>query len=147
MRQRAWMVRLITLSGLAVVACFAACQSYNFTFQPNADRHGVHLTFKVQTPSKADILFVVDNSSSMLSKQQTLTDSITVLLDTLAPLDTRYRIGIVSTDAHGFVTDCNGTTNPPVFSNNMTNQALGAKGNCTQPRWRCDAPTMVLWDV
>ena len=120
----------ITLLGLVTAGVFAACQNYNFTFQPAADRHGVHLLFTVKTPSKADILFVIDNSPSMLSKQQALASSINVLLDKLAPLDTRYRIGITSTDAHGFLTDCNDVANPPVFSNTMSNQALGAKGNC-----------------
>jgi hypothetical protein len=40
------------------------CQSYDWVYQPNADREGTHLVFKVEQPSKADILFVIDNSGS-----------------------------------------------------------------------------------
>lgn len=87
------------------------------------------MRFVVQTPSKADLLFVIDNSGSMLSKQETLANAVGQLIDSLAPQDTRYRIGITSTDAHGFLQDCNNNDNPPVASNNMGDQAMGAKGN------------------
>lgn len=115
---------------LALIALHA-CQSYEFVFQPFAERQQAHLHFVVQTPSKADILFMVDNSSSMLSKQTYLVNSFNVFLENL-PQDTNYRIGIVSSDAHGFVSDCNSVTNPPEFSNpGFPN--LGAKGNCNRP--------------
>ena len=108
---------------VALPLLVAGCQSYDWVYQPDADREGTHLVFKVDQPSKADILFVIDNSSSMLSKQQALADSINVLLDALAPQDTRYRIGITSTDSIGFDTDCDGVKLPVPYS-------PGAKGNC-----------------
>ena len=108
-----------------------ACQSYEFVFQPFTERQQAHLHFVVQTPSKADILFMVDNSSSMLTKQTYLANSFNVFLNSL-PQDTNYRVGIVSSDAHGFVSDCNYVTNPPEYTNPSFAQ-LGAKGNCNRP--------------
>ena len=127
MRRRNLVVGLICLPLLAL----AACQAYDFVFQPLSDRQGTHLLFAVQQPSKADILFVVDNSGSMTDKQQQLLASFDTLLTALAPEDTEYRIGVVSTDAHGFVADCNGNALPPVASNNMSiDPSMGSKGNC-----------------
>lgn len=130
MRRRTWMV----LSGCVPVLGFLACQGYDFVFQPQSDRQGTHLRFTVQQPSKADILFVVDNSGSMLDKQAALAASINHLLESLAPQDTSYRIGIVSTDGHGFTTDCDGNPNPPdPFNTVSPDPSMGAKGNCGSP--------------
>lgn len=109
---------------LLLLPC-VSCQAYDFVFQPDSDRLGTHLRFNVETPSKADILFVIDNSISMTEEQAALAESIDVLLESLAPLDTSYRIGIVSTDAHGFLTDCNDT---PLSL--RPDEIMGAKGNC-----------------
>ncbi len=110
---------------VALASVVVGCQSYDFIFQPNSDRQAVHLRFDVQRPSKTDILFVVDNSVSMAEEQAALGDAFTALIDALAPQDTRYRIGITSTDAIGDTQDCAGTqltgANSP-----------GAKGNCSR---------------
>lgn len=107
---------------------FAGCQSYDFVFQPDADRLGRHLRFEVQTPSKADILFVVDNSGSMAEEQVALKDSFRFLLDTLAVKDTSYRLALVSSDTRGVDRDCSGAQNPPESASFPTR--LGARGNC-----------------
>ncbi|MEE8408234.1 MAG: hypothetical protein V3T05_01390, partial [Myxococcota bacterium] len=111
------------MATLAVAGGLVACQGYDFVFQPNTDREGTHLRFVVEQPSKADILFVIDNSVSMDMEQIALGDSVDMLLAALAPQDTRYRIGIVSTDSLGWSTDCDG--NDLIGQNNP-----GAKGNC-----------------
>ena len=121
------------LTGAMFIVSLLSCQNYQFVYQPDAERTGTHLRFSVQQPSKADILFVIDNSGTMLDKQATLASSINTLLQNLAPQDTSYRIGVVSTDAHGFITDCGGNPNPPVASNTISDPRLGAKGNCTRP--------------
>lgn len=106
---------------------FLACQGYDFVFVPDTDRLGLHLRFAVETPSKADILFVIDNSNSMEEEQEALKSSIGVLLGELAPKDTSYRIGVVSTDRRGFVEACNGS----VFGNDVPPQGVQkAKGPC-----------------
>src|SRR5687768_5024703 len=99
------MNRTLALGTLAVLA---SCQGYDFVYQPDTNREGTHLHFDVQTPSKADILFVVDNSVSMREEQTALRNSINELLtppNGLAGLDTSYRIAIVSTDVRGFSDD------------------------------------------
>jgi hypothetical protein len=113
------------LSGIMLAALIAlvGCQGYDFVYQPDADRQATHIRFEVEQPSEADILFVIDNSGSMSEEQAALQQSFDRLLEVLAPQDTRYRIGIVSTDALGWETDCDGTqlTGP---------NRPGAKGNC-----------------
>ncbi|RYF10807.1 MAG: VWA domain-containing protein, partial [Deltaproteobacteria bacterium] len=124
--------------GLLLVAC--GCQSPSFVFQPDAQHGGVHLAFTVQTPSKADILFVIDNSGTMGNKQALLGEAFETMLGALAPMDTSYRIGVVSTDAYGFLQDCNRAYNPPVPSNTFSDTALGAKGNCGRPEVQLQRP-------
>ena len=117
----------------ALVLVLASCQMRSFVFQPDAEHAGVHLNFAVQTPSKADILFVIDNSGSMSNKQKLLGLAINHMLAGLAPQKTSYRIGIVSTDAYGSLKDCQGSDNPQVGGNTMTDAQMGAKGNCGRP--------------
>lgn len=114
-----------------------ACQSYDFVFQPDSDREGTHLRFMVQRPSKADILFVIDNSITMGEEQNALQESIERLVSRLADRDTQYRIGIVSTDSRGWDQSyvCNGETIPPVGA-----ETNGAKGNCSRPEVKIRRP-------
>ena len=65
----------------------------------------------------------------MADEQAALAASFSEMMDVLAPQDTSYRIGIVSTDAHGFQTDCCGDQNPLVEVG--TDRSIdGARGNC-----------------
>jgi hypothetical protein len=98
----------VALALALVVIALATCQEYDFVFVPDINYAGLHWRFTVQQPSQADILFVIDNSSSMGPKQLVLQDSLSELLDALAPQDTSYRIGIVSTDVYGSQQDCHG---------------------------------------
>ncbi|MEM6531476.1 MAG: hypothetical protein AAF654_02575 [Myxococcota bacterium] len=104
------------------------CQAYDFAFQPDTDLQEVALRFSVQTPSQADILFVVDNSNSMEEEQIALKESFAAFIDDLSATDTSYRIGITSTDAVGWSTslegDCDGNEFPPGVEN-------GSKGDCS----------------
>jgi len=112
---------------VAGLTLLSGCQVYDWVFQPDADREAEHLVFKVQQPSKADILFVIDNSKSMTEEQAALVASIDKLLLELAPQDTRYRIGITSTDAIGAEVGC---TAADIFEGE---NKPGAIGNCANP--------------
>lgn len=119
--------RIIT--ALTLLVTLASCQVYEFVFIPAGEQQGTWLHFTVETPSRADLLFVVDNSESMADEQANLATSFSQMLDVLAPQDTSYRIGIVSTDAHGFQVDCCGNQNPLIEVG--TDRAIeGARGNC-----------------
>lgn len=106
------------------------CQETDFVFQPSSQREGAHLRFTVQTPSKADILFVVDNSGSMSEEQASLQTALLRMLDALAPRDTSYRIGITSTDDDGWDSDCGGDAIPAAGPDGLTR---GNQGNCSRP--------------
>lgn len=121
--------RRVALGASLVAGLFAvACQSYDFAYQPLQDCQGRHLRFEVQTPSRADLLFVVDNSSSMTEEQVALTRSFNALIEAFGSTDTSYRIGIVSSDGVGFTQDCEGEPLPPEGAANPDNH--GARGNC-----------------
>lgn len=129
---------VMKVAGLLVslgAICALGCQDYAFVFQPKTDRVESVLRFFVETPSKADILFVVDNSKSMGQEQAALASGMGQMLDVLAKADTDYRIGLVSTDAHGFQVDCCGEQLPSVSIGESVS-VLGAKGNCQ--RCGCD---------
>ncbi len=129
------MKRRVVIVALGALVCVAACQSYDFVFQPDTNREGVRLSFVVQQPSKADILFVVDNSGSMAEEQTALGSGIEGLLDALAPQDTSYRIGLTSTDMIAFDADCSGNAFPPQWGNS----AQGPCGTASiQLRWPHD---------
>jgi len=114
---------------LVLLLSLTGCQVYEFVFMPDDQRQGSWLHFTVETPSRADLLFVVDNSQSMADEQASLAASFSQMLEVLAPQDTSYRIGLVSTDAHGFQVDCCGERNPLVEVG--TDHAVeGARGNC-----------------
>ncbi len=123
---------------LALLCTLSACQGYDFVYQPDTHREGTHLRFVVEQPSKADVLFVVDNSVSMTEEQCALKSSIDGLLDELAPLDTSYRIGVTSTDMKGFVEGCFGVP----FSAQVVSDADGgaSKGNCVRPEVELKRP-------
>ncbi len=140
-------MRVMRPTLLSLLVAAAACQSYDLLYRPPSDQQGTHLHFVVETPSKADILFVIDNSISMTEEQQALTESVDVLLAALAPQDTSYRIGMVATDMIGCANsaecyDCNGI--PLTGPNNP-----GAKGNCRCAGYlsqvSCDATAGCGW--
>ena len=118
----------IACAGLLAGLFAAACQTYDFAYQPLQDRQGRHLRFEVQTPSRADLLFVVDNSSSMTEEQEALTRSFDALIEAFGDTDTSYRVGIISSDGVGFTQDCDGNDLPPEGAANPDNH--GARGNC-----------------
>ncbi len=125
----------VMLSGLVLTTC----QSYEYVFQPDANREGAHLKFAVEQPSKADMLFVVDNSLSMRQEQEALAASFGLMLDFLAPLDTSYRIGIVSTDVKGKGITCCGVdieAISPLPDGSVS--VRGGVGNCAPNACQCN---------
>lgn len=129
-RRDATVLVLAVAAGLAM----AGCQEYDFVFIPNYDRQGAHLRFEVETPSKADFLFVVDNSRSMRAEQEALRQAFDALLQALAPSDTSYRIGIVSTDHRGRQTNCEGVRwadLEPALGPDQVPNGRGNRGDCT----------------
>lgn len=53
-------------------------------------------------PSKVDLLFVVDRSSSMESYQKSLSDNIEVFLNQFAQLNVDYHVGVITSDEADF---------------------------------------------
>ncbi len=88
------------------------------------------MRFTVRSPAKVDVLFVVDNSSSMKDEQEALTASVNSLLQGLKSQNTSYRVGLVSTDAVGFDTACDGTTSMSTLMSPVQGSTFAARGPC-----------------
>ena len=58
-------MKVFGLLTFAALVSMVGCQEYTFIFQPKTERTESILRFTVETPSKADILFVVDNSKPL----------------------------------------------------------------------------------
>ncbi len=99
-------MRLTIILSLSVLFA-AGCNEYTFT--EAQDIHGVNNPLEIETPvnddhivqvtiPKADILFVVDDSSSMEPEQTQLAMSFPLFLDYFLGSGLDYHIGTISTD-------------------------------------------------
>ena len=76
-----------------------ACQDYSFEELPSSVIKRKSFTQTINVASEVDILFVIDNSGSMLGEQQNMAssfESFVNVLDERFGLD-KYHIGIVTT--------------------------------------------------
>ncbi len=75
-----------------------ACQQYPFLFQPASTVSGQNQEVTDTKPFESDILFVIDNSGSMKTKQDKLIASMNAFITELAGSQNKYQIGITTTD-------------------------------------------------
>lgn len=78
---------------VALVIC-AACQEYDVTPHRTED-----VWFQEDRDARADVLFVVDDSASMVEEQVRLTDNFASFLDVLETTAADFRLGVVTTTA------------------------------------------------
>ncbi len=90
-------LRRVALLGVIVAIC--ACQDYPFTYRPNQRVAATTVREVVVQNSDTDVLFVIDNSGSMLEEQVKLVKNTGLFVGELAASPNIYRIGIVTTNA------------------------------------------------
>ena len=125
------MVSLLILMPLVLI-CACGSQGANFSILPTGQSFQGSIT-----SNKVDILWVVDNSGSMLTKQQNLANSFNSFMDTFTSKNYDFRMAIVTTDtrtlgAGGQDSDFQGViTNDTVNFVNVfkTNIVVGARGD------------------
>lgn len=84
--------------GTSVVTVLMACsQSVRFDLPPASNSFGQNVTYN----NKVDILWIVDNSSSMLKHQQNLSTQIPDLVSKLNSLKMDYHMAVVTTSMGG----------------------------------------------
>lgn len=91
------------LLGLSTVGLMACSQGYNFDLPPAAENFGQHIEYN----NKVDIVFMIDNSSSMSNNQNALTAAIPEFVNTLSKLKMDMHIAVVSSSMGG-IDDPNG---------------------------------------
>ena len=90
---------LLLVASIALVGCTVD----NPAFQPEdpvceADEFFRAQRFSLADPDKVDILFVVDNSSGMLARQQALAQAMPSFVNQLEERGFDWQIGVISTD-------------------------------------------------
>lgn len=84
---------------LPAMAVCAGCQSYPFSFQTNQRVEARSYQEQVSTSDKTDILFVIDNSPSMVEERANLAANIGRFLSVLSRSVVDYQIGVITPDA------------------------------------------------
>lgn len=77
--------------------------------------------FVQNAAAKIDVLWVVDNSSSMGEEQQGLGESFRAFIDNLIASGVDYQIGVVSTDPADLGKFHKGASNTPIIANSTAN--------------------------
>jgi hypothetical protein len=85
---------LVVLGGAFTIGC----QGYPFESREPERVSGHQLNQNVGTPTPADILFVIDNSGSMLNQRQELISNMGTFITQMAQSDNDFHFGIVTTD-------------------------------------------------
>ncbi|MGZ3773248.1 MAG: hypothetical protein ACXVCY_02225 [Pseudobdellovibrionaceae bacterium] len=79
------------------ILTMACNQPVNFNLPPTSNNFGQSISYN----NKVDILWIVDNSSSMLQHQESLNAQIPALVDKLNSLKMDYHIAVVTTSMGG----------------------------------------------
>jgi hypothetical protein len=89
------------MSGQRLLACtliLAACQSYPFETREAKLSRGRQIKEVVTTVTPADILFVIDNSGSMIDELTELQSNLDAFFDTLVASANDFQVGIIAPD-------------------------------------------------
>lgn len=93
-------LRIDTFFLLVVGFCsvLSGCQEYIFSYRPNQRVVITTIREVILKNSNTDIVFVIDNSHSMLEEQVNLMHNTKVFVQVLAESENAYHLGILSTD-------------------------------------------------
>lgn len=83
---------------LFATACVLTCQNYPFEIRATQRVQAHKVTQLVATRKATDILFVIDDSGSMLDARTELSNNIQTFIQTLAGSSFDFHVGIVTTD-------------------------------------------------
>jgi hypothetical protein len=90
-------------------------------------------TFEQDKTVDVDLLFVVDNSGSMLGNQVNLKNNFASFMNTFAAAGVSYQIALITTDNPDFVGDVISNTTPdPVVEFNSQIDSIGTRGSTTE---------------
>ncbi len=98
------------------------CQSYPFDFQAQGTLGASQTDVTISVPSQSDILFVLDNSGSMLPKLTKLKSQVGEFVAALAATGNHFRVGITTIDQQ----DVTAAGTPAGSCTNPTNAAVGS---------------------
>ncbi len=80
------------------VAVLWGCQDYPFETREPVQTRAVQITEKITTVTPSDIIFVIDNSGSMVDEINALRRNLTDFFETLSESQNDYRVGFITPD-------------------------------------------------
>jgi hypothetical protein len=86
------------LPALVLWAVLPQCQAYPFEARPAQRVQGRRVSQQVANLTPTDILFIIDDSGSMLSKRTELSRNIGGFIDGMAHSGVDYHVGLITTD-------------------------------------------------
>lgn len=104
---------LVASAAWVMIGC---SDKVNFNLPPTSEKFAQQVTYN----NKVDILWIVDNSSSMLKHQQNLSAQIPELVQTLNSLKMDYHIAVVTTSMGGVTPDGGKFVGHPKFITSTT---------------------------
>ncbi|MBI5528288.1 MAG: VWA domain-containing protein, partial [Deltaproteobacteria bacterium] len=90
---------VIAVTVLGVIG-FVACQGYVFIEEPKHQTGTQRNFIPIETISKADIIFLVDNSGSMAQEQENLAANFADFIKEVLKGQNDFHIGLVTTDVN-----------------------------------------------
>lgn len=109
-------MKQITLLAVSYCILTACSQGYQFGLQENSQSFDQSVTYNNQV----DLVFVVDNSSSMSQKQLKLSQTIPPLIDGLLTLKMDFHIAVISTSMGGSLANGGQFLGTPAILTNAT---------------------------
>lgn len=93
-------VVLVTLCimGILIFTLFISCQDYYFFNLPQKPTTEFNDFKSIETITKSDILFMVDNSGSMAQEQENLAKNLDKFINGIISAQNDFHIGIITTD-------------------------------------------------
>lgn len=93
------MSHFFRLAPLLVALLFAACECDTPSLRPTLPANAVIDSFSQAQVSRLDILWIIDNSNSMVEEQQNLADNLNSFFSVIDEGDVDYQIAVTTTDA------------------------------------------------
>jgi hypothetical protein len=107
--------------GILLTAMSVGCSDVGYSGIPSSENFDQNYSYN----NKVDILWVVDNSSSMQQHQSQLSDQIPEMVAKLNSLKMDYHMGVVTSSMGGTVADGGKLVGSPKYFTNKSNNVTG----------------------
>ncbi|MCX7943855.1 MAG: VWA domain-containing protein [Deltaproteobacteria bacterium] len=97
-KSRKIIILVISILAVVVFSLFLSCQDYYFFNLPEKPTVEFNDVKNIETITKSDILFLIDNSGSMAQEQDNLARNLEKFINRIVSAQNDFHIGIITTD-------------------------------------------------